>query len=174
MGRRVEYILILAILTALIIPYFISSNSNSSKKRQEVVNKSSEINDFTEYEINSTKLQHTLKAKKAEEVDKKWYLKEANITTDKIESLSSKNSILTANRVEFRNNVVAVKVDGTIYKSNNATYNFKTKTLITPKKFTINRHVDIVSGKDLQYNAKHKITKARDVNATFVLKKAKK
>ncbi len=174
MGRRVEYILILAILTALVIPFFISSDNTKDRKKEKVFDKSGEINNFIEYEINSTKLQHTLRAKKAEEVDKKWYLNEPNITTDKIESLSSKSSILTAKKVEFHNNVVAVKVDGTIYKSNNATYNIETKTLTTPKKFTINRHVNIVSGKDLHYDSKYKITKAKDVNATFVLKKAKK
>ena len=173
MGRRVEYILILAIFTALAIPYFINSNSNLDKKEKELVDKSSEINNFIEYEINSTKLQHTLRAKRAENVNNNWYLNEPNITTDKIESLSSKSSILTPKNLKFYNNVVAVKADGTIYKSDKATYNLETKILTTPKKFTINRQVDIVTGKDLHYDAKRKITKAKDVNGTFVLKKAK-
>jgi len=173
MGRRVEYILILAIFVALAIPHFISSSNNIEKKEKEVPNKSSEINNFTEYEINSTKLQHILRAKSAQEVNKKWYLKEPNITTDKLKSLSSKSSIATSNKIEFYDNVVAIKADGVVYKSSKAIYNTKTKMLVTPKKFTINRTTDIVTGKDLHYDAKNKITKAKDVNGTFVLKKAK-
>ena len=174
MGRRVEYILILAIAAVLIIPYFIKVDVKNRANDTNSFNKSSEINNFTEYEINATKLQHTLKAQSAQEKNKKWYLKKPNIKTDKINSLTSDTSLATPNKIEFSGNVVAIKADGTIYKSNKAIYNTKTKMLITPKKFTINREVDIVSGKDLHYDSTQKITKAKDVNATFVLKKAKK
>ena len=173
MGRRVEYILILAIMVVLVIPYFINLDTQSQNKSKKTSNKSTEINNFIEYEINATKLQHTLKAKNAQEIKKKWYLKNPNIKTDKLESLSSKSSIASSKKIEFYTNVVAVKVDGTVYKSNKATYNTKTKMLTTPKKFTINRYVDIVTGNNLHYDAKRKITKAKDVNGTFVLKKAK-
>ena len=173
MGRRVEYILILAIVVVLAIPYFVNLDSKNVDNLKKANNKSSEINNFIEYDINATKLQHTLKAKSAQEVDQKWYLEKPIITTDKLKSLSSKSSVATSEAIDFYDNVVAIKVDGTIYKSNIATYNTKTKMLTTPKKFTINRHVDIVTGKDLHYDAKHKITKAKDVNGTFVLKKAK-
>jgi len=173
MGRRVEYILILAIMAVFAIPYFVNLDSKSIDKEKKTNSKSSEINNFIEYDINATKLQHTLKAKSAEEIDKKWYLEKPTIITGKLKSLSSKKSVATPEAIDFYDNVVAVKVDGTVYKSDKATYNTKTKMLITPKKFTINRHVDIVTGKDLHYDTKHKITKAKDVNGTFVLKKAK-
>jgi len=173
MGRRVEYLLIFAIIIVLIIPYFIKVNIDGKAKNKNISYKSTEINNFIEYDINATKLQHTLKARSAEEIKQKWYLKEPKITTDKLKSLSAKKSVATSDKIVFYNNVIAVKVDGTIYKSSKATYNTKTKTLNTPKKFTINRHVDIVRGKDLVYDAEHKITKAKDVNGTFVLKKAK-
>ena len=173
MGRRVEFILILAIMAVFAIPYFVNFDSKSTDKVKKVNSKSSEINNFIEYDINATKLQHTLKAKSAQEVNQKWYLKEPIIITDKLKSLSSKSSVASSEVIDFYDNVVAIKSDGTVYKSNIATYNIKTKMLTTPKKFTINRHVDIVTGKDLHYDAEHKITKAKDVNGTFVLKKAK-
>ena len=174
MGRRVEYILILAIVVVLAIPYFINLDEQGKTKGKKTSNKSSEINNFIEYEINATKLQYTLNAESAQEIKKKWYLKNSNIKTDKLKSLSSKRSIASQKKIEFFDNVKAIKVDGTVYKSNKATYNATTKILTTPKKFTINRHVNIVTGKDLHYDAKRKITKAKDVNGTFVLKKAKK
>lgn len=173
MGRRVEYILLLAILAVLAIPYFVNLDSKNLNRDNRVNNKSSEINNFIEYDINATKLQHTLKAKSAQEVNQKWYLKNPRITTDKLKSLSSKKSVASSETIDFYDNVVAIKADGTVYKSNKATYNTKTKILTTPKKFTINRHIDIVTGKDLHYDAEQKITKAKDVNGTFVLKKAK-
>jgi len=173
MGRRVEYILIIAIILVLIIPFTIKIKKSIVKKDNKITKKSSELNNFTEYEINATTLQHTIKASKAEEIKKSWHLKNVEVTTDKIESLNAKRAIVKSDKLELYDNVVAKKRDGTIYKSQKATYNTKNKQLITPEKFTIFRHTDIVKGRHLEYDANKKVTKAKDVNGTFVLKKAK-
>jgi len=172
MGRRVELFLILAIAIVVLIPFGINIK-NSQTKASKIEEKSSEINNFIEYEINATNLQHTLRATRAQEVNAKWHLQEPNITTDKIKSLSSNSSIVSNKNIIFTENVVAIKRDGTVYKSNKAIYNTKNRKLTTPDKFTITRKVDIVTGKELNYNAKTKVTKAKNVKGTFVLKKAK-
>ncbi len=172
MGSKIEYILIAAIAFVALLPLGIKI-SNKSLAPKKLEQKSSEINNFTEFEINSTNLQHTLKAKSAEEINEKWYLKEPNVTTDKIKSLSSKRSIADSNKIEFFDKVVAKKVDGTIYRSEHAIYDLKKKKLDTPKKFTIKRGSDIVRGVNLQYDVKSKVTRAKDVNGTFKLKEKK-
>ncbi len=169
MGSKLEYILITAIAFVLLLPFGINvKNRNSTPKKTE--QKSSEISNFTEYEINASSLEHTLKAKSAKEVNRSWILSSPVISTDKIKSLSAKRSVANSQKIEFFDNVVAKKADGTVYKTGHAIYNTKTKELITPENFTINRQLNIVHGKNLQYDAKTKTTKAKDVNGTIILK----
>jgi len=172
MGSRVEYVLILAISIVLLIPFVIDIDSSKNAKTA-AGNKSSELNNFIEYEINATKLQHTLKASKAEQIKENWHLNSVEIKTDKLKSVKANSAIVKPQKIELNKNVVAVKQDGTIYKSQKAVYDKKSKELITPENFTITRKVDIVKGKKLEYISDKNITKAKDVNATFVLKKAK-
>jgi len=171
MGSRVEYFLVAAIAVVALIS--INSHVEEPKQKSAKVKnqKTSEISNFTEFEINSTNLLHTLKAKNAYEVKKKWYIKDVNITNNSIKSLTAKNSIYAQNKIVLKKDVKVVKKDGIEYTSNKAIYNTNSKVLVTPKKFTIKRAVDIVKGKNLIYNAKEKATTAKDVNGTFILKK---
>ena len=173
MGHKLEKILLLSILLLSILPFTIHINSNN----RDVVKKNSkesEFSNFVEYEINSTNLQQTLTGKKAVKIDDNWYLKHPNIKTQNIKKLSANRSIVTQKSIEFIDNVEVIKADGVKYKSNRAIYNRKNQDILTPNSFTINRVSDIVKGKKLYYDTKNKITKAKDVNGTFVLKKPKK
>jgi len=172
MGSRVEYILIVAISVVLLIPFVVNINSNKNTGIS-AGNKSSELNNFIEYEINATKLQHTLKASKAEQIKENWHLNNVEIKTDKLKSLKANSATVKPQKIELNKNVVAIKQDGTIYKSQKAVYDKKSKDLVTPENFTITRKVNIVNGRKLEYFFDKNITKAKDVNATFVIKKAK-
>ncbi len=170
MGSKLEYILVVAIVIVALIPFGIEIKNPKSSK--EVTTKRSEVNNFIEYELNATTLKHILKGKSAKELkEDNWFLVEPKMETSELNTLSAKNSIFNGKTIEFNKDVVAIKRDGTIYKSSKAIYELKSKNLITPKEFTIRRNVDIVRGKDLEYNPKERVTKAKDVNGTFVLKK---
>ena len=170
MGSRVEYFLVAVIVLIAIISF--NSNIKPLKVEKSYKNlKSSEINEFTEFEINATELLHTLKAKNAYEENKKWYIKDINITNSSIKSLTAKNSVYDQNRIILNNDVKVLKKDGIEYSSQKAIYNTNSKRLLTPNKFIIKREVNIVKGKELIYNAKEKATTAKDVNGTFILKK---
>jgi hypothetical protein len=171
MGSRVEYILAATVGLLFLLLLTTSSKQEQKIKPKKVNSRSSEINDFIEYEINSTSLLHTLKAKNAYQKSKKWYIEDANITNKAIKSLTAKKSVYSEDKIILTKDVKAVKRDGVVYKSEKAIYNTKTKELVTPKSFTINRSVDIVKGRELKYNAKERATRAKDVNGTFILKK---
>ena len=168
MGSKLEYILLIAIAVVALIPFGIEIKN--PKSDASTANKKSEVNNFIEYELNATTLKHILKGKSAKELkEDNWYLVEPTMETDELNALSAKSSIFNGKTIEFNKDVVAIKKDGTIYKSQKAIYELKSKNLITPQRFTIKRKVDIVRGKDLEYNPNSKVTKAKDVNGTFVL-----
>jgi hypothetical protein len=170
MGNKIEYILaaIIVVITAVSLNIDIKSQPKKESKKET---KSSEINNFTEFEINSTSLLHTLKATNAYQKRKKWYIKDANISNKEIKSLTAKESVYSQKKIILKKDVKAVKRDGIIYKSQKAIYNTDSKELVTPDRFIINSKVDIVRGKELKYNAKERATRAKDVNGTFILKK---
>jgi len=170
MGKKVELTLFAIVALMLLIAINIEIKNDPYKNIQPN-KKSSEINNFTQFEVNATSLLHTLKATNAYEINKKWHIKDANITNSNIKSLTAKKSVYTQDKIILQDNVKAIKYDGLIYKSQKAIYNTKNKELKTPENFTIKRNVDIVSGKELFYDTKNKVTKAKDVNGTFILKK---
>jgi hypothetical protein len=170
MGKRVELILFAIIVLIVLIALNVKVK-NSPYKNISVSKKSSEINNFTEYEINASTILHTLNAKNAYESKGKWHIKDINISNKEIKSLTAKESVYAKDKIVLSKDVKAVKNDGMEYRSNKAIYKTKIKELITPNNFTIKRKVDIVRGKELIYKAKEKATFAKDVNGTFVLKK---
>jgi len=109
MGSRVEYILIVAISVVLLIPFVVNINSNKNTGIS-AGNKSSELNNFIEYEINATKLQHTLKASKAEQIKENWHLNNVEIKTDKLKSLKANSATVKPQKIELNKNVVAIKM----------------------------------------------------------------
>jgi len=172
MGSKLEYILVVLILIVILIPFGVEVKNPENSI--EVTKKKSEVNNFVEYELNATNLKHILKGKSAKELkEDNWYLVEPKMETNELNTLSAKSSIFNGKTIEFNKDVVAIKKDGIIYKSDKAIYELKTKNLITPNGFTIKRNIDIVRGKDLEYNPSSRVTKAKDVNGTFVLKKPK-
>jgi len=169
MGSKLEYILIVAIIIVALIPF--SIEIKNPKKSNSVELKKSEVNNFIEYELNSTTLKHILQGKSAKEINENnWYLVEPSMQTLEVKKLSAKSSIFNGKTIVFDKNVVLIKRDGLIYKSNRAIYDLKSKDIITPNSFEIKKSANIVKGKSLEYNPAKRVTKAKDVNGTFILK----
>jgi len=169
MGSKIEYIVaLLAIIIVLFAKYVHIKPINADT--QVATSKSIEFKDFTAYDINQTNINSIIKGSNAIKYSDKWVLKNPDITTKDIKRLTSKDANYTDKFLIFKNSVVAIKTDGTIYKSNYAKYNLKTDELFTPNKFQIAKKSDKVVGKELYYNKKDKITKAKDVNGSFKLK----
>jgi lipopolysaccharide assembly outer membrane protein LptD (OstA) len=169
MGRKLEIILLSAILFVGTVSFFIKINNETFNKKS--TNKKTLINNLVEYEINRSELEHTLKAKSALELNDMWKLKNPIFTNKNIKELTSEESVIDNKKMIFTKNVKVVKKDGIIYKSQKAIYDIKNKKLITPENFVINRQSDIVRGKELFYDINKKITTAKDVNGTFKLKR---
>ena len=169
MGSKLEYILIIAIIIVAIIPFGIEIKNPTYNKSAEA--KKSEVNNFIEYELNSTTLKHILQGKSAKEINEdNWYLIEPSMQTLEVKKLSAKSSVFNGKTIVFDKNVVLIKRDGLIYKSNRAIYDLKSKDIITPNSFEIKKSANIVKGRSLEYNPSKRVTKAKDVNGTFILK----
>jgi len=169
MGRKLEAILLIAIILVGVVSFFIKINDKTYNKKGSF--EKTKINNLIEYEINKSALTHTLKAKSALEINNVWKLKKPKFTNENIKELTSKESVINNKKMIFTEDVKVIKKDGIIYKSQKAIYDTKNKKLITPKNFVINRQNDIVKGKELFYDANKKITTAKDVNGTFKIKK---
>ena len=172
MGSKIELILLGVVVLVTFIAFNLKTTSPTNQP-QTKVQKNTEVNHFTLYEINSTTLSHTLRANRATEFINYWLLIEPNIQTQDLQYLKAKKSIYKDNIVTFIKDVKALKKNGIFYSSQKAIYKKQNKVLITPDRFLItNQKADIVRGKELIYNTKDKTTQAKDVNGTFKLKKS--
>jgi hypothetical protein len=171
MGRRLEGILLLLLLFIVVLPFTFKIDDFEKENRVISSNKSTEIRDFIQYDINSTAIEYTLKSLSAEEMGDIWYLKYPKITNNEIKSLTSTYSIARGENIEFINNVKLLKLDGKRYLSNRAIYNTTTKVIKTPAKFKISKEYDMVNGINMEYFSATKETKAKNVKATFILKR---
>ena len=169
MGSKIEYIVALLIVFIVLVAKYVHINPINNTHTNSN-NKTIEFNNFVAYDLNSTTIKDIIKGKQAVKYSDKWILKEPKISTKDIKDISSKYAIYSKNFIVFKGNVTAVKKNGTILKSNYATYNLKKSELFTPKRFYLYKDKDKVTGKELFYDKKHKITKAKDVNGTFKLK----
>jgi len=170
MGRRLEIILIIFVIFLAILPQFFKISNFEKKDRVITAQKSREIKDFTEYDINKTGIEFVLSSPQAQEYNDLWYLTNPKIKTPDITSLTSKYSIAKGNNIEFIENVKMVKKDGKKYYSQRAIYNTITKVIKTPERFKISKEYDMVNGINMEYFSTKKETKAKDVKAVFILK----
>jgi len=171
MGIKLEWFFVLVIAIFLSIFFIFDQNKKSIQKAKSFTPKEIEINNFIAYDINKSAIKHQIRAKNAIKQNNNWYLKDTNISSDDIKSLTSKKAIYQGDKFIFLDNVVGIKKDGTIYKSNEAIYNVKTLKFYTNKNFILEKNGSIVYGKKLFYDKKLKITKAKDINSTIKLKK---
>lgn len=170
MGTQVERILFIAIVISAIVAFVLVTKKYESVK---VVNnnKEVELNNFKEYDVNTTQLQSTLVATQAVEIDKIWFLQNPVITTDEIKFLRAKRSIAKGGIVEFLDDVEVLRKDGKRYSSQKAFYKIRTKEIITPDKFLISKEYDLIRGTGMTYDTAKNVTRAKDVNGTFILQK---
>jgi len=170
MGRKLEIVLFLLLLFIILLPFSFKINDFEKSDRVISSQKSTEIKDFIQYDINNTGVEYTLKSLSAEELGDIWYLKYPKIVNNEIKSLISTYAIAKGNNIEFIDNVEMLKYDGKKYLSKRAIYNTITKVVTTPAKFEILKKNDVIKGVNMEYFSTTKETKAKNVKAIFILK----
>jgi len=174
MGSRLEGLLVVTIVILATIPYFFKEDDSSNMDKVVSSKKSTELTNFTQYDINSTNLNFTLTSIYGEEVAGLWYLTSPYITNSEIKSLVSKRAIVDKDsNMQLIKDVKMVKIDGKKYLSQKAIYNIKNKTIHTPDYFTITKSSDVVKGKHMVYDAKKMVTRAKKVKKKPVMKNSK-
>ncbi|NPA28485.1 MAG: hypothetical protein GXN91_05545, partial [Epsilonproteobacteria bacterium] len=91
MGSKIELILLGVVVLVTFIAFNLKTTSPTNQP-QTKVQKNTEVNHFTLYEINSTTLSHTLRANRATEFINYWLLIEPNIQTQDLQYLKAKKS----------------------------------------------------------------------------------
>lgn len=171
MGHKLEYFLIVLIFFLAMTPNFFKVKEFEKRDRVIEAQKDTEISNFTQYDINQTSIEYKLKSPLAQELGDIWFLMFPEITNEKIKRLTSTYAILRGKNIEFIENVKLLKYDGKIYNSQRAIYNTVTKVVLTPERFNIIKEYDMVNGVNMEYFTNTKETKAKNVKATFILKK---
>ncbi len=172
MGSRVEKILIVSIIIVMILAFFLVNQkfSNTKIAKNE---KSIELNNFIEYDINRSSLMSTLLANQAYQIESIWFLADPIVSTDEIEYLKSKRALAKSGIIEFIDNVRVLQRDGKRYKSDKSFYNIRSKKIITPGKFVISNLNHIMQGISMEYDTVTETTKAKNVKGLFIIKKGK-
>ena len=171
MGRRVEIFLVMIFIALLFISYSFVSSSNENKSINIESKKSTELSNFTQYDINKTDIEYKLSSPYAEEIGDVWYVKSPKISNEQIKLLKSDFAVAKGKIIEFIKNVVMLKKDGKKYNSQKAIYNSITKVVLTPDRFNISKEYNMVNGINLEYFSDRQVTKAKNVKATFILKR---
>ncbi len=172
MGSRVEKVLFISIIIVAILVYFLVNQkfTNTKIAKNE---KSIEISNFIEYDINRTHLMSTLLAKQAYQIDGIWFLAKPFVSTDEIEYLKSQRALAKSGIIEFLDDVRVLQRDGKRYESNKSFYNIRSKKIITPGEFVISNLSHIMQGVSMEYDVATETTKAKNVKGVFTIKKAK-
>ncbi len=175
MASRLELYLIVAITSLGALPLLFKIDNVENIDKVIESKKSTELINFTQYDFNTTTINFKLTSKYGEEVADIWYLKTPKVVNLDIKQLTSKRAIVRKNSIiEFINSVELIKFDGKKYNSQRAFYNIKSRVLTTPDKFTIFNEYDMINGRNMEYDAAKKVTKAKKVRATFKVKSVDK
>lgn len=170
MGSRIERVIFILVIVAGVVGYMLVVKKYNTHKAVDNSQKSTELNDFTEYDINRTNLMSTLIAKQAFEINEMWFLSYPIVTTDKIAFIKSKRALSKSGIVEFIDDVKTLRRDGKQYFSDKVFYKVRTKEIVTPGDFLVIREFQKMRGTSMVYDTDAEATRAKNVNATFKIK----
>ena len=172
MGSKVERVLFISILAVSVLVFYLTTKKYTETKM--VSNeKSIELNNFIEYDINSSSLLSTLLSDQAYQINNIWFLTKPVVTTDTIEYLKSKRALSKNGVIEFIDNVRVLQRDGKKYASDKSFYSIHTKKIITPGKFVLSNLSHKMQGVEMEYDIKTKVTRAKNVKGFFKIKNGK-
>lgn len=172
MGSRIESVVLVVIVLSAALAYYLIGKKQENVKVVST-EKSTELNDLIEYDINRTNIMAKLVASQAYEINGVWFLAKPVVSTDEIEYLKSDRSLAKNGIIQFLDNVVVQRKDGKYYTSDKTFYKIKTKEIITPSKFMISKEYDLIRGASMVYDTATQTTKAKNVTGTFILKREK-
>ena len=174
MGTKVERVFFILIIFASAFAYILVNKKYTNKSKAIGTQKTIELNNFIEYDINATKLLSTLKSQQAYQLNQIWFLKEPIVSTDEIKYLKSKRALSKRGIVEFIDDVRIVRRDGKKYFSNKTFYKIDAKEVVTPDKFKMLKEFEKIEGVSMVYDTQKEITKAKNVKAVFKMNKKEK
>jgi hypothetical protein len=172
MGSKIERVVLVFIILVVALAYYLIGKKHESVK---VINaeRTTELNDLVEYDINKTNIMAKLIASQAYQINGVWFLTKPVVSTDEIEYLKSDRSLAKNGIIQFLDNVMVQRKDGKYYTSDKTFYKIKTKKIITPSKFMISKEYDLIRGASMVYDTATQTTKAKNVTGTFILKREK-
>ncbi len=167
MGSKIEKITFIIIIITAVVAYFLATAKFTKVEKVVENKKSTELNDFIEYDINTTALMSILRAKQAYERDQIWFLTNPIVSTDKIEYIKSKRALAKSGIVEFIDKVKTLRRDGKKYYSNKVFYKIRTKEIVTPGNFIVIKEFNKMRGASMVYDTDKEVTRAKNVKAVF-------
>jgi hypothetical protein len=170
MGSKIERVVLVFIIVATVIGYLLINKKYNTEAEVDNSQRSTELNDFTEYDINRTNLMATLTAQQAFKLNEVWFLSYPIVTTDKIAYVKSKRALSKKGIVEFIDNVKTLRRDGKQYFSNKVFYKVRSKEIVTPGEFLVIKEFQKMRGTSMVYDTDAEATRAKNVNATFKIK----
>ncbi len=137
-----------------------------------------ELHNFTLYELDQNGLKDIMKGKKGYRFSKRLEIADINYT-DSTHTL--RNNLLAdygvynnVDLITLKGNVRYHREDGMRFVTNKAIVNQKKETIDTRGPFTLYKQEDIVIGKDLYYDSKKGLSRAKDVTGLFELDEKEK
>ncbi len=137
-----------------------------------------ELHNFTLYELDQNGLKDIMKGKKGYRFTKRLEIADINYT-DSTHTL--RNNLLAdygvynnVDLITLKGNVRYHREDGMHFVTNKAIVNQKKETIDTRGPFTLYKQEDIVIGKDLYYDSKKGLSRAKDVTGLFELDEKEK
>jgi len=167
MGSKIEKVLFIFILITAVTSFFLVTAKYEHVQKVVQNKKSTELNEFTEYDVNQTALMSTLQAKQAYERNNIWFLSNPVVSTDKIEYIKAKRALAKSGIVEFIDKVKTLQRDGKKYFSNKVFYKIRTKEIVTPGNFIILNEFENMQGASMVYDTDKEVTRAKNVKAVF-------
>lgn len=126
-----------------------------------------QISSFNAYELNATKVNSNIKAKKWLRYDDKDVLEDFLIKTQK-EQIAAIKAIKMGDDISLKGQVFYKDTNQTSIKAKELFYNTKDKILISDDNFTALIGKNTISGKSLSYDTKKKILKIKEPRAWFL------
>jgi len=171
MGVRIEWILIVMVVSIVLFSYNINIKNNTISNT--ILQKDLEFFDTTFREVNTTSTIYKLYTRYGVLQNKQLNIKHILYSDTNINYISAKNAVIYDNIVYLENDVKIYQKDGYKYFANEVIYNKKTKVLNIPTQFKAIMSQNEIIGINLQYDSNQKTLLASQLKAKLELQKSK-
>ena len=171
MGIRIEWILIVMIVSIVLFSYSVNIKSNQVSNTS--LHKDLEFFDTTFCEVNTTSTIHTLYTQYGVLQNKQLSIKYISYSDTNIDYISAKNAMIYDDILYLKDDVKVEQKDGYRYLANEVIYNKKTKILDIPTQFKAIMSQNEIVGTNLRYDSNQKTLVASQLKAILELQDSK-